>query len=140
MNSKKTQQMETKINLLERQLTFFEKANAQLEGTVATFTLVFAAIAIKHGGKVEITAEEIDAAGGRQIQMRKHDEEQTLTIEVIEELAKPEPLKIYDPDESKHDTEVLPPPPSKLQNPFIMEEEGLNPPGMGQSQVKLTDL
>lgn len=115
----------------------YEKANQQLEGERATFVLVFAALALKYGGRLEITAAEIDAAGGREIQLRKNEEEQTLSIEVLPELQVPGPSLV---DPNADTTDIPGPGPSKLENPFIMEEENLNPPGMGGPAVHLTDL
>ncbi len=128
---------------MEAQLALMEKAMNQLNGTLQAFNLMFAAAAKAAGGKLFISASDIDAVGGREIRIDKDEEGQQVVITLVpEDRETVEPLTVIDPD----DTTELPfdpgKPPSKFENPFIMEEEGLNPPGMGQSgpAIKLTDL
>ena len=137
--------MTTKIQRqMEAQLAMYEKAQAQLNGTLQAFNLMFAAAARAAGGKLFISASDIDAVGGREIRIDKDEEGQQVVITLVpEDRETPDPLTVVDPDD---DTTELPfdpgKPPSKFENPFIMENEGLNPPGMGQSgpAIKLTDL
>lgn len=138
MTGKTESQLRARMNLSERLLNQAEKAIQQLEGTLSTFTLVMASIALKNGGKYRISEEEINAASGIEFRIEKDDEGRAIILHVGD--SKLDNTAVVDPDTN----EELPfdpgKPPTKLEHPFIMEEEGLNPPEMGQSGVKLTDL
>lgn len=129
MNSKKEFQYKAGLNIAERQMKLLETANEQLEGTCKTFTLIMAAISLKYGGSYELSAEEINAASGVAFRIEKKDAEQVI---VLHAGASAEPQDTFDPGE----------PPSKLQNPFIMEDETtLNgPQPTEQPRISLTDL
>lgn len=80
MTGKKESQLIARANLAERLLTQAEKANEQLEGTCATFTLVMASIAMKHGGKFTLTEEEINNASGVQFKITKDEEAREIVL------------------------------------------------------------
>lgn len=127
MTGKIESQLRARANLAERLLTQAEKANQQLEGTTATFTLVMAAIALKHGGKYELTEEEINAASGLEFKITKHDEERTIVLragDAVDE-GPPQIDQGYVPD--------------KLC-PFIMDDGTPFQQDPPTPEIKLTDL
>jgi hypothetical protein len=129
MNLKKETQYKAALNIAEKQMKLMETANEQLEGTLRTFTLIMASIALKFGGTFELTAAEIDVASGVEFRIEKDDKKEAIILRAGD-AARMEP--VFDPGE----------PPSKLQNPFIMEDETtLNgPQPVEQPRITTTDL
>lgn len=126
MTGKQESQLKSRAYLAERMLTAAEKANAQLEGTLATFTLVLASIALKYGGKFEITEEEINVASGVEFTIDKREEERTIVLLAGDSInaAKKQIDDTYVPD--------------KLC-PFIMED-GITHQEPPAPAIQLTDL
>ncbi len=128
MNGKQESQLKARANLSERMLLAAERANQQLEGTLSTFTLVMAAIALKHGGRYILTEEDINAASGVEFKITKEEEERAIILRAGD-ATKEGPPQIdqgYVPD--------------KLC-PFIMDDGNpLNDPQPADNSVKLTDL